>query len=196
MSDVVVVAGFEAGRVRTHLGGRARCVVNEDWETTNSIDSLHRARRYLEGDTLLLNCDILLERDAVDRLGTEPGSSHRRRLAGTTRRAGEMNVRIGGSGQVTEIGKHLDPARSQAVSVQVVRFDAAGSALVRREVERLVRGGGGDAFPTSAYGPLIRSGGLRAVETGDLPWFEIDSLEDYERAVGQLAPGSLGGGPR
>ena len=104
-----------------------------------------------------------------------------------------MNVRIGASGLVTEIGKHLDPARSQAVSVQLVRFDGAGATVVRREVERLVGEGGGDAFPTSAYGPLIRSGGLRAVETGDLPWLEIDSVEDYERAVEQLSlPGRPG----
>ena len=81
-----------------------------------------------------------------------------------------------------------------AVSAQLVRFDAAGSELVRREVERLVRGGGGGAFPPSAYGPLIRSGGLRPVETGDLPWFEIDSLEDYRRASRQLARRRPGGG--
>ena len=191
--DVVVVTGFEAGQVRSHLGGRARCVVNDDWPTTNSIESLHRARRYLEGDTFLLNCDILFERAAVERLGTAAGSS----IAvdsRAVREAGEMNVRIGPSGRVAEIGKHLDPARSQAVSAQLVRFDAAGSELVRREVERLVRGGGGGAFPPSAYGPLIRSGGLRPVETGDLPWFEIDSLEDYRRASRQLARRRPGGG--
>ena len=193
--DVVVVAGFEAGQVRAHLRGRARCVVNDDWERTNSMESLHRARRCLEGDTLLLNCDILFRREAVERLGTGPGSC----LAVDSRaprQAGEMNVRIGPSGLVTGIGKHLDPARCQAVSAQLVRFDGAGSVLVRREVDRLVGAGGGGAFPPSAYGPLIRSGGLRAVETGDLPWFEIDSLEDYERAVGQLGPGRPGGRPR
>ena len=193
--DFVVVAGFEAGQVRDHLGGRARCLVNEDWETTNSMESLHRARGCLEGDVLLLNCDILFRRDAVERLGTGPGSC----IAVDSRaprQAGEMNVRIGPSGLVTEIGKHLDPARSQAVSVQLARFDGAGSALVRREVERLAAAGGGGGFPPSAYGPLIRSGGLRAVETGDLPWFEIDSLEDYERATGRLGPGRPRGRPR
>ena len=192
--DLVVVTGFESEKVRIHLGGRARCVVNEDWETTNSLESLHRVRRHLEGDTLLLNCDIVFEKQAVDRLGTGPGSC----IAVDSRaprEAGEMNVRIDGSGLVTEIGKDLDPARSQALSAQMVRFDAAGSALVRREVDRLVGEGSGAAFPTSAYGPLIRSGGLRAVETGDLPWFEIDSLEDYERALAQLAPGRPGRPP-
>ena len=193
--DVVVVTGYEARQVRRHLGSRARCVFNEDWRTTNSIESLHRALGYLEGDAFLFNCDILFDGAVLERLGNTPGSA----IAvdsRAAREAGEMNLRIAGSGRVTEIGKHLDPAASQAVSVQLVRFDEAGSAMVRREVGRLVEGGGGALFPTAAYGPLIRSGNLRAVETGDLPWFEIDSLEDHERASRQLARGWPGGVPR
>ena len=75
-------------------------------------------------------------------------------------------------------------------------FDEAGSAEVRSEVGRLVEGGEGAVYPTAAYAPLIRSGSLRAVETGDLPWFEIDSLEDHERASRELARGRTGGAPR
>ena len=194
VGDIVVVTGYEAGQVRRHLGSRARCVVNEDWRTTNSIGSLHRALPYLEGGVFLFNCDILFHRAVLERMGQSPGSS----IAVDSRAprvAGEMNLRIAASGQVTEIGKHLDPADSQAVSVQLVRFDAAGSAMVRREVGRLVEGGGGAAFPTAAYGPLIRARSLGAVETGDLPWFEIDSLEDYERASRMLAPERPRGGP-
>ena len=193
--DVVVVTGYEAGQVSRHLGSRARCLINEDWRKTNSIESLHRGLDYLEGDAFLFNCDILFHRAVLERMGEGPGSS----IAvdsRAAREAGEMNLRIDGSGRVTEIGKHLDPAASQAVSVQLARFDETGSAMVRREVGRLVEGGEGAVFPTDAYGPLIRSGNLRAVETGDLPWFEIDSLEDHERASRELARGRPGGVPR
>ena len=183
--QVVVVTGYEAGQVRRHLGSRARCVVNEAWRTTNSIESLHRALGYLEGDAFLFNCDILFDRAVLERLGEVPGSA----IAVDSRAAreeGEMNLRIDGSGRVGEIGKHLDPAAAHAVSVQLVRFDADGSAMIRSEVRRLVEAGEGAVYPTAAYGPLIRSGSLRAVETGDLPWFEIDSLEDHERASREL----------
>ena len=95
---------------------------------------------------------------------------------------------VDGHGVVRAIGKHLDPASIDAVSVQLAAFDAAGSQLVRTELERLVRDDVKDAFPTSAYGPLVAGGGLVAVEAGDLPWAEIDSVEDYERAVKTVAP--------
>ena len=104
------------------------------------------------------------------------------------RLAGEMNVSIDEGGVVRAIGKHLDPTTTNAVSVQLAGFDAAGSQRVRMELERLVRDDVRDAFPTSAYGPLIEAGGMRAVEAGDLPWAEIDSVADYDRAEKEVAP--------
>jgi choline kinase len=186
--DIVVVVGFEAEQVRSHCGNRVRYVVNEQWETTNSIFSFYQAARWIEGDrTLLFNCDILFDRRLLTRLVEAEGSA----IAVDSqaeRSVGEMNVSVDGHGVVRAIGKHLDPASIDAVSVQLAAFDAAGSQLVRTELERLVRDDVKDAFPTSAYGPLVAGGGLVAVEAGDLPWAEIDSVEDYERAVKTVAP--------
>jgi choline kinase len=134
----------------------------------------------------LFNCDVLFHADVVDRLAQAPGSA----IAVDTRApraTGEMNVRTDERGRVTAIGKHLDPQSAQGVSVQLVRFNAAGSASVRSEVERLIRDEP-DAFPTSAYGPMIDSGGLSAVDVGELPWAEIDTVEDYEQAERRVAP--------
>jgi NDP-sugar pyrophosphorylase family protein len=72
--------------------------------------------------------------------------------------------------------------------VQLAKFDAAGARRVRDEVARLVGEQHKDVFPTSAYGPLIDARQLYAVEAGDLPWTEIDSLGDYDRAVQQVLP--------
>ena len=56
------------------------------------------------------------------------------------------------------------------------------------EVDRLVREDVKDAFPTSAYGTVVAAGALRAVEVGDLPWAEIDTVEDLEAAERDVAP--------
>ena len=186
--DIVVVVGFEAEQVQRHCGNRVRYVVNEQWATTNSIFSFYQAARWIEGDrTFLLNCDILFDRRLLDRLVEAEGcaiavDSQADRLVG------EMNVCVDANGVVRAIGKHLDPATTDAVSVQLAAFDANGAKLVRTELERLVRDDVKDTFPTSAYGPLVAGGGMMAVEAGDLPWAEIDSVEDYERAVRTVAP--------
>ena len=67
------------------------------------------------------------------------------------------------------------------------------TSVVAEEVERLIRQQETDVFPTSSFGPLIEAGRLLGVEVGDLPWIEIDSMDDYQRAVDEVLP-RLGGG--
>ena len=192
VEDIVVVTGYEAAKIRDHCGSRVgntgvRYVENPDYATTNSIYSLHLAGVELDTDCFLLNCDIVFPPELAQRMiETEHGNS----IAVDSRAslvAGEMNVAMK-DGRVTAVGKGLNPESAHAQSVQVVKFDGAGAAAVRDEVERLIQRGNHDDFPTSAYGPLIDAGLLFAVEAGDLPWAEIDSLEDYNEAVQSTLP--------
>ena len=187
VTDIVLVVGYEADKIRRYCGDRARYIENSDWATTNSIYSLFLARRELDTDTFLFNCDIVFDPRVLDRMGGAGQLSTIAVDSAVALQAGEMNVALEGD-RVTAIGKDLDPRAAHAQSVQLVRFDAPGARLVRDEVQRLVEAEARQAFPTSAYGPLIAAGGLRAAQAGDLPWSEIDSLEDYERAVERVLP--------
>ncbi len=188
IDDILVVVGFEADQVRQHCGDRASFVENQDWSSTNSIYSLYLAAAWIRGErTLLFNCDILFDARLLARLADSSGSC----IAvdsQATRMAGEMNVCVDSEGVVNAIGKHLAPDKTDAVSVQLAAFDEAGADQVRDELVRLVQDDVKDAFPTSAYGRLIDAGGLQAVETGDLPWAEIDTVEEYEQAARDVAP--------
>ena len=187
VTDIVLVVGYEAPQIRQHCAGRARFIDNPDWASTNSIYSLYLARDELDTDTFLFNCDIIFGPQVLKRMVQADAPSAIAVDSAVALQAGEMNVVLDG-GTVTEIGKHLDPDAAHAQSAQLVRFDAAGARLVADEVARLVADDARDAFPTSAYGPLIATGGLGAVEVGDLPWSEIDSLEDYDRSATQVLP--------
>lgn len=187
VEDIILVVGYEAEQVRRHCGPHRRYIDNPDYQTTNSIYSLFLAADALATDTFLFNCDILFHADILKRmLSAGPNvvavDSH------TERTADEMNVRIGETARVEAISKNLDHRRAQAQSIQLVKFDAAGAGSVAREVQRLIREDHKDAFPTLAYGPLIEAGSLGTAEGGDLPWTEIDDLDDYRRAVEEVLP--------
>ncbi len=186
VGDIVLVVGYEAAQIRAHCGRAVRYIENPDYHKTNSIYSLYLAAAELDDDTFLFNCDILFHPRILQRLLAHPNAvavdSQVRRLAG------EMNVALDSQGRVLAMSKKLDPSRSQAQSVQLVKFDREGALSVRREVERLIQEQHKDVFPPSAYGPLIRQGRLLAVEAGDLPWGEIDSLEDYQRTLREVLP--------
>jgi choline kinase len=188
IDDIVIVVGFEAEQVRRHCGTDVTYVVNQEWETTNSIFSFYLAAEWIQGPrTLLLNCDILFDGRLLSRL-VETETSVIAVDSQAERLAGEMNVITDAENVVQAIGKHLPAETTDAVSVQLASFNSQGADLVRSELERLVLQQVKDAFPTSAYGPLVEQRGLLAIEAGDLPWAEIDSVEDFQRAEKEVVP--------
>lgn len=188
VEDVVLVVGCKSEQVRAHCGSGVRYIENADYLQTNSIYSLYLAAAEFNTDTFLFNCDILFHKGVLERMLDSAQSSVVAVDSRVARVPNEMNVCYGDDMRITAISKSLDPAAAQAQSVQLVKFDAAGAAQVSREVVRLIEEDQKDAFPTSAYGPLIEERTLFAVDTGDLAWGEIDSLEDYERARDNVLP--------
>ncbi len=182
VEDVVLVVGCKSEQVRAHCGSAVRYIENADFSTTNSIYSLYLAAAEFNTDTFLFNCDILFHKGVLERMLDPAQASVVAVDAQVERVPNEMNVCYGDDMRITAISKSLDPARARAQSVQLAKFDAAGAAQVSAEVVRLVEQDQKDVFPTSAYGPLIDARSLFAVDTSDLAWGEIDSLEDYERA--------------
>lgn len=188
VDDVVLVVGCKAEQVRAHCGSRARYIDNVDYLQTNSIYSLYLAAAELDEDAFLFNCDILFEAQVLKRMVDAPHPNAVAADGQVERVEGEMNICRDETGCITAISKGLDPRAAQAQSVQLVKFSAAGARAVRREVVRLVEEDQRDAYPTSAYGPLIAERSLFAVEVGDLAWGEVDSLEDYQRAAARVVP--------
>ena len=195
VDDIVLVVGYEADQIRHHCDDSVRFVENREFATTNSIYSLYLARHELDADTFLFNCDIIFHAQLLDRMLAANAPNAVAVDAEVKLQVGEMNVQFLRGGRVKAVGKQLDPASCQAMSVQLVKFGAAGARVVAGEVERLVDLNEKSVFPTSAYGPLIDSGRLFAVEVGDLPWAEIDDLEDYHRAVDLVIPRLAGSRP-
>lgn len=188
VEDIVLVVGYQGPQVRERLGSSVRYIENQAFRTTNSIFSLYLAREELNTDLVLFNCDILFHKSVLRRLLDAPFANAVAVDSRTELMANEMNVTTDAEQRITRISKSLDPTDATAQSMQLAKFDAHGAASVRSEVELLIEGGHENTFPTSAYGKLIEANCLHAVEAGDLPWTEIDSLNDYEKAMGKVLP--------
>ena len=188
VEDIVLVIGYKAGQIRRHCGAAARYIENPEYLTTNSIYSFFLARQELDTDLFLFNCDILFHPDVLKRMLDSEYSNVVAVDSQVGRSADEMNVQFSSDGCVKAISKELDPAIAQAQSVQLVKLDAAGARLVAEEVENLIAQEKKGAFPTASYAPLIRANRFYSVEAGDLPWAEIDSMEDYAQAMKYVVP--------
>lgn len=189
VDDIVLVVGCKAAQVRAHCGASVRYIENADYLSTNSIYSLHLASAELDRPTFLFNCDILFHRAILQSMLDAPHANVVAADAAVERVQGEMNICYDSERRITAISKEIQPEEAQAQSVQLVKFDAEGARRVRREIERLVDEDQKNAYPTSAYGPLIVERSLFAVEVGSAVWGEIDSVEDHKHALECVVPG-------
>ncbi len=208
VEDLVIVVGYESEQVIVHCtnklrdrpeGALVRFVENPDYDKTNSLYSLFLAKHELDTDLFLLNCDIVFHTEIARRLAEIDRPNVIAVDLKAPRPVGEMGVRLTAQDCVEDcvedsvedcieaISKQLDPATSHGLSAQVARFCSSGACTLAAEVERLAAQEG-QLFPTSAYGPLIAARQLYAVDVSDLPWAEIDSIEDYEQALEHALP--------
>jgi len=181
IEDVTVVAGFESHRVAAHVGGRCRVIVNDRYATTNSIVSLHLAGAHVRGEAFLFqNADVLYAPELVRRFVRAPPSNAC--LVDPLRpyTAGEYHVALEG-GRIAEYSLGVGPDRSVGESAQLVKVGAADSAAFIDRLGDVVRAGGQAGFPLQAYDVLMAGEGLWPVYTAGLPWWEIDTADDYAR---------------
>ncbi|MFX0125980.1 MAG: NTP transferase domain-containing protein [Candidatus Hodarchaeota archaeon] len=185
ISDIIIVNGFAAQKVEKIGGNDITYIYNKEYLSTNSIYSLYLAKDYLDNALVLLNADIIIDRQLMKLLLKEPFPNAI--LADFSKELldGEMNVTVN-KGFVTKIGKDIPASMADGESVQVCKFDGASALILKHEIVRLITNRNLDKFPAYAFKPVINTRGIKAVDTKGSRWIEIDNLDDYEQACNQF----------
>lgn len=187
ITDVTMVVGFCADRIREHLGDRVRYLVNERYDSTNSLYSLWLAKTELLSGALILNSDVfaapilfehLLQAAAPDAILVERGNAFE---------AEDMKVTLNGP-FVVDFGKDLPSDRAHAHNVGVAKFSAAGAAQLVACLDTLVATGHENDWAPRAFREFASQRPLTVVATDGLPWIEIDYLDDLTRARAEVEP--------
>jgi choline kinase len=187
ITDVTVVAGHMADRVVAHVGGRCHVVRNDRYASTNSIVSLHAAADILRKNAFVVqNGDVLYSAGILKRLLGAPQANAC--LVDPLRpwTEGEYHVELR-EGRIIRYARAVPPAQSVGESAQSVKIGARDSAPFLDRIAQIIRSGGEHEFPNRAYDVLIGGGGLWPVYTAGLPWWEIDTPEDYARCRAEEA---------
>lgn len=191
IEEVVVVVGHQAGRIRSQLNGAVTYVENRDYATTNSLYSLWLARAHLLGGCLILNGDVFFHQALLARLLTAPaGAALLMSFSGNGAEplgAEEMKVKVDG-GVVRDISKDLDPGEAHGESIGVLRFDATQAPALVAALEQLVEAGSVTDWAPRAFKAFAERQPLHVVGTAPHPWIEIDTPDDYQRAIDVMAP--------
>jgi choline kinase len=194
VDHVVLVVGHAAEQVAAASEGLARrhgvrfsFVVNEDYASTNTVVSQYLARRWLAEGAWCANGDVLFGAGLLRRLQASGAAAA---LAVDVKRCGEEEVKVVvDGGRVLQISKALAPEVCLGEFVGVARYTRAAGARFAEALEVAVerQGRRRDYFEVAlaALAPDLR---LDAVPTEGEPVVEIDTPDDYHRAVTEVAP--------
>jgi L-glutamine-phosphate cytidylyltransferase len=184
ISEIVIVLGFEAERIRRLCGDNVSFVINSRFEETSSLYSLWLAREHLLDGFVVLNCDVLFHPQLLTKLLTAPfADALLVDFVDEHSRLGEEEMKVKVSdGRVVDIRKDLDPTEADGENVGIVKFSAEGAKRLVEEMDSLISRGHERDWAPRAFREFATRFPLHAISTDDYPWIEIDFPEDYRRA--------------
>ncbi len=185
-SPALVVVGYAADLVRETLRDRAETLLNVRYDSTNSLYSLWLARDWVKGPVLVLNSDVLFDKELLDLL-VHAGPDHLAYDSDSGRAVEHMKVRLV-DGIVRDLSKTLANGDSSGENVGVVYLGAETARAVFVKADELVKAGRENVFWAEALRPVLAEARIRGVDVAHVPWVEIDTPYDLDRARREVWP--------
>lgn len=186
VSPVTVVIGYAADLVRESVGNAAEFVLNARYDATNSLHSFFLARDRVRGAAVVLNSDVLFDPRVLETLlKAGEDSLAYDSTSGYAREHMKVATR---KGRVTDLSKELPVEETSGENVGMLYLSRRTLDLVFAEAERRVAAGRTNAFLAEAIRACLGEVDLKAVDIAGVPWTEIDTPHDLERARKELWP--------
>ena len=183
LSDIYVISGYKAEVLEEHINHRwpsVRIIRNTDYDRTNNMYSLFLARDFLDGrDFLLMNGDVYFDAGITAGLISCP-SGDVIACDKSQYLAESMKIIYDGR-KITHISKEITPAEHYAVSIDVYKISAQTSSLLFRKVNETIARGDSNSWTEKALDDIFPQTNFQPYVIHDR-WYEIDSLQDLEKA--------------
>lgn len=183
VSPVAVVVGHAADLVRESVGQGADFVFNPRYKATNSLYSFLLTRGWVQGPVLILNSDVLFDPELLERL-LKAGPDSLAFDSSSGYAPEHMKVRVS-AGSVVGMSKELSREETAGENVGMLYLSERSAQAVYARGEELVAAGREKAFLAEAVQEVLP---LKAVDVAGIPWTEIDTPHDLERARRELWP--------
>ena len=180
IENIVVVVGYQKELLKAHLPEGVRFRDYTDFETTNNFHTLWSVRDELDCSFLCIFADVLIQPGALRRLLMCPRDIS---LMVDTRQRLEQTMRIKTQlGCIESIGSHIVPDVADGNFVGISKFSKAGAEMLVSQM-RIMAGSHFQDYYTIAVDQLAKQAMLVGyVDIGDMPWAEVDTMNDWERA--------------
>lgn len=186
--EIVLATGYRDEQIRDSLRAvpaEFQLIPNPDYETTQNSVSLALCEPALRGKRFFkLDGDVLFQQEVLTRLAQSDAALRVAVDSGRALDAEAMKVCLDHTA-IRAFGKELPPERAHAETIGIEQVGAAASEKLFDALRAAGAAGRKHLYYEDVYSELVTSGALRAqaVDVSDLPWSEVDTREDLERAA-------------
>jgi len=196
VGHLVLVVGFRAGEVeahaKAHAGSMPLTIYQNPRYREGAILSLWTARESFDDDLLIMDADVLCPQAGFERLIRSP---HRNCLLvdGEAADTGEEQIVLGKDERVLHIAKRPSPELRSSMSpfgesVGFLKLSQEAARILRGLLEAKVQAGIVGIEHEQVYPELFERVQVGFEKINHLPWIEIDTPEDLERAEKEIYP--------
>ncbi len=192
--DIFVIGGHRIDTLKEHLSGKdVNLVYNSRFREWNNIYSFYLIKEISElrgkGNFVLLNSDLFFHEDILDYLLAHSGKNCVVVDTSCSDLGWEkMKVSVEGD-MVVRFGKDIPPDRAKGEYIGMAKFEMSSIGPFFEAMESLIREGKIDIWYEVAFNYALDKVYVGYVSSGDRPWVEIDTVEDYrfaQRLAGEL----------
>jgi choline kinase len=181
ISEVCVVIGFGGEQVRRAAAGVCDFLENPHYAHTNSLYSLVLARRWVRGEVLIANGDVLAHPEIFRRLAAARGNA----LAFDSRSGQDpehMKVAHSPEGRLRAIDKLLPAPKVHGESLGLFRVAADDASDFFADAASVLEAGGPLQWAPAGLARFALRRPVDCLDVSGWPWCEIDFPEDMDRA--------------
>lgn len=191
ITQFVVITGYLQEQVTSFITEhfprlKFSFVHNEKYAETNTAYSLYLTRKLVEGDSFIkLDGDVVFEKAVVEKLINDQNQNCLCMDKNIRLATEEVKVSLGENNKVLKVGKKIPPQAAQGESIGIEKLSAEGGVAFYNALEQVLKDPkNNQEYYDDSYTTLVERGvPFYATDITGLKWVEIDTHEDYQKAL-------------
>jgi HAD superfamily hydrolase (TIGR01450 family) len=188
IKTIVVCVGYRGHQLKQHLTDKYSQLVelvfvdNQIYDSTNNMYSLYLAKAHLQGDVLLMNADLVIDKEIISELVRIEGSAVAVDKGNYLEEAMKVVVV---DGIIKNISKKIAEGDAYGSSIDIYKFSAEATDVLRGYISKIIE----DEKDLNQWTEVLLDRVFqqmlviaRPFDIGSRKWYEIDNLQDLSKA--------------
>jgi len=191
--DVYVVGGYKVEKLGYLKDYGVHVIHNLEFREFNNIYSFYLANNFVDEDFILLNGDTLVHPKILKFLtDSKHGTAF---VVDNVKKLGEEEMKVlVRDCKIIKFNKEIDPKIANGEYIGLAKFSWEDAEIIFDCMEKLLKEKRTDIWYEDAINYVLDKINAFTVHTNGLPWIEIDTPKDYEKAVIEVYPQITAGG--